>query len=210
MATWYLLNTIRFKNPNGNGVSVLKAGELINDAQTPLANVLSAGGRVVPATNTSAVAASAIAWKRSLQGSEHEDLDAIMLASMTSGANRVAESVVAGTTVAAAAAICPAISFTPVGSGKVRIKAWASLAALAAGTFTPLIQQGSTTLAAPGKLTGAAGQTPYNLAVDFELDGLTPLTAYTFNFVTTAGDATVTLGAGVAGVAAQFSVEELS
>lgn len=211
MATWYLLNTIRFKAPNGSGVSVLKAGSLINDAQTPLANVIGAGGRIVPASNASAAAAALIAQGSALEGDARPGvLTDIMLAGMMTNGNRFTETVLAGATVAAAAAICPAIVFTPVASGRVRVKAWASLAPLAAGTFTPLLKQGTTVLAAPGQVTGAASQSPYTTIVDFEVDGLTPLTAYTFSFVSTAGDATVTLGHGSTGVAASFTVEELS
>lgn len=208
MATWYLLNTIKLRGPNG--VSVLSAGELINDQFTLLSAILAAGGQVAPSGSASVAAAAVIAQKKKKQGASAAELNAIMLAAVPAPeANRTNTTSVAGATVAAAAAIAPNNTFTPVSTGKARVRAWVNLAALAAGTFRALVKQGATTIGALAAVTGAASQAPFSGYVEFEVTGLALYTPVTFSFVSTAGDATVTLGAGATGPAAGLSVQEL-
>src|ERR1019366_861709 len=129
MATWYLLNTIRVKGPNG--VSVLQAGELINDQFTPLATILSAGGQVGPSSSASLAAAVAVVVKKRKQGAPINEINAIMQAASTAPqANHLDSTALAGAPVAAAAAIVPALTFTPVSTGKVRVRCYAALAPL--------------------------------------------------------------------------------
>jgi hypothetical protein len=206
MATWYLLNTIRVKGPNG--VSVLQAGELINDQFTQLSLIASAGGQVGPSSSAALAAASVIALKKRKQGAPVREIDAIMLA-VNPGDNYLFSTALAGATVAAAAAIVTALTFTPVATGKVRVRCYAALAPLGAGTFTPIVKQGATTIIAPGQLTGAASQSPNNVAGETVVTGLTLYAPVVFSFVSTAGDATVTLGHGAAGAAAGLFLEEL-
>lgn len=208
MATWYLLNTIKLRGPNG--VSVLSAGELINDQFTLLSAILAAGGQVAPSGSASVAAAAVIAQKKKKQGASAAELNAIMLAAVPAPeANRTNTTSVAGATVAAAAAIAPNNTFTPVSTGKARVRAWVNLAALAAGTFRALVKQGATTIGALAAVTGAASQAPFSGYVEFEVTGLALYTPVTFSFVSTAGDATVALGAGATGPAAGLSVQEL-
>src|ERR1019366_5075949 len=162
MATWYLLNTIRVKGPNG--VSVLQAGELINDQFTQLSLIRSAGGQVGPSGSASLAAASVIALKRK-QGAPVKEIDSIMQSASTAPqANHLDSTALAGATVAAAAAIVTALTFTSISTGKVRVRCYAALAPLGAGTFTPIVKQGATTIIAPGQQTGAASQSPNNVS----------------------------------------------
>ena len=208
MASWFLLNTIRLKGPNG--VSVLQAGELINDQFTQLSLIRSAGGQVGPSGNTALAAASVIALKKRKQGAPPAETNAIMLAAAPApSANHLDSTALAGATVVAAAAIVTALTFTPVSTGKVRVRCYAALAPLGAGTFTPIVKQGATTIIAPGQQTGAASQSPNNVSGETVVTGLALYTPVVFSFVTTAGDATVTLGNGAAGAAAGLFLEEV-
>jgi hypothetical protein len=79
MATFYAMNTTKFKN--ASGPTIVFAGQLVNDA---LVNVtqLKAAGAVLAASGDSSVAAAAlIAQKRKKQGAPIHVLDSIMLAS---------------------------------------------------------------------------------------------------------------------------------
>jgi hypothetical protein len=216
MATWYLVNSTRFKGPTGP--IVLAAGKLIDDTKYNLTQIQAAGGVVVPSSNAVAAAASLIAQKRQKQGEGNNPpaslLDLVMVAAVlgdvsSSATSRTSSQALAGATVAAGAAIVPAIAFTPTFSGKVLVRAWANIEALAAGTFTPVLKEGATVIAAPAQYTGAAGAPPYQVYVEQEVDGLTIGTSVTFSFVTTAGDALVTLGNGATGIAARMTVQEL-
>jgi len=123
--------------------------------------------------------------------------------------NRVSTNGAAGATVAAGAAISAACTITPKTSGTVKVRAWVSAQGLGAGaTFTPVLKQGTTTIAAPAQHNGAATTFPYNAWVELEVTGLTVGTAVTFNWVSTAGDGTVTLGNGATGKASGLTVEE--
>lgn len=214
MATWYLLNTIKFKGPTGP--MLLKAGKLIDDTQISLSLVAAAGGVYVPSSDAAAAAAALIANKRSKQGEADQApatlLDLLVLAAVAGEGNasansRTSTTKAAGATVAAAAAICPDIAFTPAFSGKVLVKGFASFEALGAGVVTPIVKQGATTLVALAPSSGTGG--PLNYSFETEVDGLAVGTSVTFTFHTTAGDATVTLGAGATGIAARFTVQEL-
>jgi hypothetical protein len=205
------------RNP-GSGPTLLQAGTEINDALYSTTQIAAAGGILVPSTDAAAAAAALIAQKRQKQGegdaSSATLLDLIMLAAVageanSSSASRKSSSAAAGATVAAGAAIVPAISFTPTFSGKVLVRAWMSAEALATGTFTPVLKEGSTTIVAPAQYTGSADAVPANVYIEQEVDGLTVGTAVTFNLTTTAGDATVTLGNGSTGIAARMTVQEL-
>ena len=207
MATWYLLNTIKFKGPAGD--TLLDAGKLIDDTKYNLALIRSAGGQVVPSSNAAAAAAATIAQVRGRQGQDQQIIDALMCAAAAVGgdpSNRKRSTGAAGATVAAAAAIVPAIAFVPVFSGKLLIRAWASFAALGAGVVTPVLSQGATAIAAPAVSSGTGG--PLNYYAEAEVTGLTLNASVTFNWTTTAGDATVTLGHGATGIAASMEILE--
>jgi len=211
MASWYLLNTTRMKGPNG--ATVLSAGELINDALTPTAPILSAGGQLVPSTNAAAAAGAVIATKKKKQGAQPTEIDAIMIAAVAAsssneGGNVASSQAVAGGTVVAAAAITPNVAYTPKSSPNATVKSFFSFAPLASGTIRVLLKQGATVIAALGTYTGAAGAPPFNGSISLEVTGLVPGTAATFSLVTTAGDATATLGTGSTGAAAGLSVTE--
>jgi hypothetical protein len=220
MATWYLLNTIKFNSSQSgiNTPTLLEGGKLIDDTKYNLTAIKAAGGVVVPSTDAAATAASLLCATARHGGQGDQSpatlLDLLMIAAVAGQSNassdsRVKSTRVAGSTVAAAAAIVPAITFTPAFSGKLKITAWASPEALASGTFTPVLKQATVAIAAPAQYTGSADAVPGNVYVDVEVDGLTVGTAYTFNFVTTTGDATVTLGNGSTGIAASMTVQEL-
>jgi hypothetical protein len=210
MALWILLNTTRVRGTNGT--SWIVASETINDAYTPTAPILSAGGILVPATNAAAAAAAVLGQALKKQGAQPAQIDALMIGSvagaLASMGSVESSSAVAGSTVAAGAAISPNVTFTPQSSGNATVRAWASFAALSAGTITPVVKQGATTIAAAAQYTGAAGANPDNVQITLDVTGLTPGTAYTFAFDTTAGDATATLGHGSTGAAAGLSVTE--
>jgi hypothetical protein len=218
MATWFLLNSIKFHGVNGAFWRL--AGETINDALEPTAPIAAAGGILVPTSNAAAAAAVGTAQNpgpvikyRKYVGEEWSRLDALMIAAVLGAvvneeANTQFSNGAAGATVAAGAAISPNVVFTPKSSGNVRIFAWASFVALASGTCTPLLKQGATTLAAPAQLTGAASQGPYDPSLELEVTGLVVGTPVTFSWVTTAGDATVTLGHGSTGSASGLAVTE--
>lgn len=210
MAKWLLLNTIKFKNGQGGDV-LLTSGKTIDDTIYSLAQIRAAGGSFVSANDAAASLYAPIAGTRKKQGQASELIDAMMLAAAAMGAtasNRVRTTGAAGATVAAAAAICTAVTFTPQFSGKLLVRAWASFAALGAGVVTPIVQQGSTTVLAFAQSSGTGG--PINFHGEVELTGLTLGTPVTINFVTTAGDATVTLGHGATGIAAALEVTERS
>jgi hypothetical protein len=218
MAKWFLLNNIKFRGPNG--ASWLLAGETIDDTLQPTAPITAAGGVLVPTSNAAAAAAVGTAQNpgpvikaRKYIGEEYQQLNALMLAAVlgavvNEGSNVASSQAVAGGTVAAAAAITPNVVFTPKSSGNATVLVWFSFAPLASGTIRPVVKQGATTIGAFGTYTGAAGANPYNGYLELELTGLVVGTPVTFSFVTTAGDATATLGTGSTGQAAGMSVTE--
>ena len=215
MAKWILLNTTKFKGPTGP--VLLDGGKTIDDTLFGLSQIQAAGGVVVPFTDALAATAATLATKRAKQGLANSPqgalVDLLLIAAVAGEANASAASRkrstrAAGATVAAAAAIVPAIAFTPTFSGKVLVRAWCSVEGLASGTFTPVLNQGSTTIAAPAQYTGLTGGNPDDVYVEVEVTGLTLGTPVTFNFVTTTGDATVTLGNGSTGIAASMEVIE--
>jgi hypothetical protein len=215
MATWYLLNTIRFKGPSGP--ALLKAGTLIDDAVRSLTDIQNAGGCVAPSTYPTVKANAAICQTLLARGGAEGleftgEADRIMMSSFLVDQqgidqNRVSSSGAAGATVAAGAAICPNLTITPKYSGKVVVEVDASFAALGAGVVTPLVKQATTTIIALAASSGTGG--PLNYHMKLEITGLTLGTAVTFSFVTTGTDATVTLGAGATGKAANFRVAEV-
>lgn len=210
MATWYLLNCIRFKGPAG--ATVLSAGDQFNDAVTPLAPMQAAGAVFAPTSNANVATAAALAQQRKRGGAQPGELNSIMLAAAiipSVTAERKTSQGAAGATVAAGAAIAPAISFTPSFSGKLLIRAWASIQGLTSGTFTPILKVGTTTVAAPAQYTGESTTFPRDVFIEVEVDGNTVGSAETISFVTTAGDATVTLGHGSTGAGAGMSVTEV-
>lgn len=208
MATWYLLNTTKYKGPAGD--TLLDGGKLIDDTKYNLPLIIAAGGSVVPSGDAAATKAAAIAAVRGRQGQSVELIDTLMLAAVLSEVqqgqfNRLRSTNAAGNTVAAAAAISPNIAFTPTFSGKVLVRVWASFAANA-GTVKPLVKQGATTVAALAISVATDG--PVNYYAEVEVTGLALGTAVTFSFVTTAGDAVMTLGNGATGIAASMEVAE--
>lgn len=214
MALWYLVNGTRLKGPTG--AVYLRAGELIDDTKGfSVATINAAGGILAPNTYPTVAAQAAFVQQRVRRGGLAEtDADRIMMAAYSADfvatqQNRSIQTNAAGQTVAAGATIVPNVVFTPKVSGKVKIMAWVSIQALAAGTFTPVLKQGATTIVAPAKTTGAASQTPTHLYIEHEVDGLTIGQAVTFSFVTTAGDATVTLGNGATGISGRMEVQEM-
>jgi len=213
MATWILLNTTKFNA--SSGPVLLPAGKTIDDTKYNLTLIKAAGGIVVPSTDSIAAAAALIAQKRIKQGLANESqdslLDLTMIAAVAGEANaahvsRSFTTKAAGQTVAAGAAISAAVTYTPTFSGKLNVWAWASFQALGAGIVTPVLKQGSTAICAPAPSAGTGG--PLNYYVEFETAALPLGTAVTFNWTTTAGDATVTLGNGATGIAARLQVEE--
>jgi hypothetical protein len=212
MATWILINSVKY-NPGGGGTSFLSAGEIIDDTKLNLTKIKAAGGVVSQSSDLIVSAAQKIAAKLKKEGQEDKELDRIMLAAyaLSSHHNEVdtlTSSGACGATVAAAAAIVPAISFTPQSTGRLRIRFWANFAGFGAGVVTPLVKQAATTIAAPAQYTGQA-TVPYNVSGEVIVSGLAIGTAVSFSFVTTAGDATVTIGAGATGIGAGMTVEEM-
>jgi hypothetical protein len=213
MATWILCNCVKF-NQNDVGPLFLSAGDTIDDTKQNLSQIQAAGGVVVASSDAIVAAAQVIALKRRKGGAPTEELDRLMLAASAQSLRNAAQSLktstsAAGATVAAAAAIVPNIVFTSKSSTKVKIKFWASAQGLGAGaTFTPVVKQATTTIAAPAQYTGAATTFPYNVVGEVYATVVVG-TASTFSFVSTAGDGTVTLGNGATGIAASMTVEEV-
>lgn len=231
MASWYLLNTIKF-NSSQAGVNtpvLLEAGKLIDDTKYSTTAIKAAGGVLAPSTDVAATAAALIATASRKGGqadqspatlldltmvsavAEQANANALTALSKAAAGNRAATTAAAGATVAAGAAICAAVAFTPTFSGKLLVRAYVSIQALAAATtFTPILVQAATTVVAPAQYLGAVANTiPGNFYLEYEVDGLTVGTPVTFHFTSTAGDATVTLGNGSTGIAARLMVQEL-
>jgi hypothetical protein len=217
MALWILLNTVKFAS-SGVGAAIptlLEAGKTIDDTKYNLTAIKAAGGVVVPSTDAGAAAAAVIAKYLRAGGQGDQSpatlLDLTMVAAIAGEANasqatRLRSTATAGGTVAAAAAIVPAIAFAPTFSGKLHVRAWVSFAALASGIVTPVLKQGSTVKAAAAPSSGTGG--PLNTYLEVEVTGLTVGTPVTFNFTTTAGDATATLGTGSTGISASMEIVE--
>ncbi len=121
--------------------------------------------------------------------------------------NRAFSSSVSGTVVAAAGAIVPGITITPVKTGKFRVSAWLSYAAPgSSGTARAAL---TATVGGVGSTKATLGPTIGGGGVDVELDGFTVGTPITFAWVTIAADSSVTLGEGSAGAGAGLMVQEL-
>lgn len=222
MATWYLLNTIRF-GTSGVGASILTAGRLIDDTKTSLAAIQNAGGMVAPSTYPSVASQAAIVnglLKRGGNvGVDQREADNLMMAAfgvdqLGMEQNRGTSDNAAGNTVAAAAAIAPAVTVTPKYSGKLRIRGTCSVQNFAAGTFRPIVTRtptggGAVTVYSHATYTGSATSFPRDVVFEVEITGLPLGTAQTFAFVSTAGDAQVTLG-GTGGNSAHLVVEEVA
>ena len=110
-----------------------------------------------------------------------------------------------GTSVAAGGNIAPAITFTPLRTGRVRLRAFATMQT-GDGATTPVLKQNGTVV-----FSFAQASSAVQLAcpADFVVAGLPLNTAVTFAFTTTAGDLSVTLGHGSTGSGSAFSVEEI-
>lgn len=214
MAKWRMINSLRVTLGSPAAPTFFTAGDLIDDSVQPTAPITNAGGIIAPDSDAIINTAALAAQKLKRAGQPWELCDGLMAAAFASASygkaqNRAVSTRAAGQTVAAAAAIVPNISFTPKSSGKILIRAWASVQGFAAGTFTPVVKNGSTVIAAPAQYTGAATNFPCNVMVEIEVDGLTVGTAVTLSFVSTAGDATVTLGNSNVGIGAQMTVVEV-
>jgi hypothetical protein len=209
MSKSYLVNTVRSKGKNGP--VLFHAGALIDSSQIDVTLVTGAGGILAPTTYPTVAAQAAIVQglRQSGEDRERPDLDVLMMAAWQADSvgldqNRASSTAVAGATVAAAAAISGAVTITPAYSGKLAVRAWMS-GTFTPGVVTPLLKNGGTTVAAPAQ----SAATPIDVEVEVELTGLTLGTPVTINWVTTGGDATVTLGNGVTGAGAGIFVREV-
>jgi hypothetical protein len=79
MATFYAMNTIKYKT--ASGPSIVFAGSLINDALVNTTLLKAAGLVLAASADTSVAAAALVAQKRKKQGAPIHVLDSIMLAS---------------------------------------------------------------------------------------------------------------------------------
>jgi hypothetical protein len=121
--------------------------------------------------------------------------------------NRAQSLAAAGSVVAAGGNIVPALTFTPIKTGKVRVSGYVSFPAPAVSGTAKFGLNVRVGLVITQYWSGAP--TIGGGAFEMEIDGLAVGTPATFNFVTTAGDSSITLGTGVTGDAASLLVQEL-
>ncbi len=79
MATFYVLNTIKFKDTQG--ANLVFAGSLVDSTIDNTTGMQAAGAVLAASSDTSVAAAALIAQKRKKQGAAIHVLDSIMLAS---------------------------------------------------------------------------------------------------------------------------------
>jgi hypothetical protein len=79
MATWYLINSTRFKGPAGP--TLITAGELVDDTKTPLAPLQASGALFAPSSSPAVAVAAAFVQQRVKRGGQDPmEATAIMMA----------------------------------------------------------------------------------------------------------------------------------
>jgi hypothetical protein len=123
--------------------------------------------------------------------------------------NRQHANTISGTVVAAGGNLAT-VTITPKFTGKFRVSWFGSWAAPGAGVVTPQIRASQGGPTGPEVAIAQFGNTQASIGGSIEIDGfLVNGSSCLFNLQTTAGDAAITLGQGVAASGAGLLVEEL-